>query len=144
MSTNAFSYLHRVGYADCTLGNHVYYSRYLDFIEVGRGEFFRQIGKPLAQLQEENVIFPVIEVRARYHAPARYDELLEIKLFVIRLDRIRLGLAYKMFKESGLLVLEAETLHVCTSIAEKPQRIPEDLQLLLARFAVQPLPAGPT
>ena len=93
------------------------------------------MGKPLAQLQEENVIFPVIEVRLKYHAPARYDNLLEVKLSIARLDRIRLGLAYQVFREPDIPVLDAESLHVCTSISEKPQRIPKELHLLLARFS---------
>ena len=44
MSAKTFQHQHRVTYADCTLGNHVYYGRYLEILEAARGEFFRQLG----------------------------------------------------------------------------------------------------
>lgn len=40
-----FRYRHRVTYADCTVGNHIYYGRYLDLLEAARGEWFRSMGK---------------------------------------------------------------------------------------------------
>lgn len=40
MSHQVFVWNRRVTYADCTVGNHVYYSRYPDFLEEARGEFF--------------------------------------------------------------------------------------------------------
>ena len=61
-----FCHPHRVSYADCTVGNHVYYSRYLDFLEAARGEFIRSLGSTVLQWQERDVIFPVIEARLRY------------------------------------------------------------------------------
>ena len=33
MPASTFQHQHRVSYADCTLGNHVYYGRYLDLLE---------------------------------------------------------------------------------------------------------------
>ncbi|MCI0535794.1 MAG: acyl-CoA thioesterase [Verrucomicrobiales bacterium] len=136
MSTSTWSYFHRVSYAECTLGNHVYYARYLDLLEKARGEFFRHLGKPLVKLQEEDAIFPVVEAQLKYHAPARYDDLLETKISIARMDRIRLGFAYRVYKESGPLILDAESLHVCTSVSNKPRRIPTELQVLLAKFKV--------
>jgi acyl-CoA thioester hydrolase len=106
----------------------------LDLLESARGEFFRQLGKPLAQLQEADVIFPVVEALLKYHSPARYDNLLEIKLSIARLDGIRLGFTCQVFKEPGILVLDAETLHLSAHVSGKPRRIPKDLHLLLAQL----------
>ncbi|HEX4645160.1 MAG TPA: acyl-CoA thioesterase, partial [Verrucomicrobiae bacterium] len=66
MAAKVFCHHYRVTYADCTLGNHIYYSRYLNLLEAARGEFFRQLGAPLLRLQEAETIFPVIECRLRY------------------------------------------------------------------------------
>jgi acyl-CoA thioesterase FadM len=41
---NPFCHTHRVTYAECTVGNHVYHSRYLDLLEAARGEFIRSLG----------------------------------------------------------------------------------------------------
>mgnify|MGYP001314701482 CR=1 FL=1 len=44
MQFKIYTHLHRVTYADCSNGNHVYYGRYSYFLEEARGEFFRYLG----------------------------------------------------------------------------------------------------
>ena len=129
-----FRHTHRVTYAECTVGNHIYYGRYLDLLEAARGEFFRHLGRPLLQLQEQDLIFPVIECRLRYKAPARYDDVLAIELWPTTAERVRLNFAYRVEKEGGGLILEAETSQVCTGLDEKPKRLPEDLAGLLQPY----------
>ncbi|HWF19949.1 MAG TPA: acyl-CoA thioesterase, partial [Verrucomicrobiae bacterium] len=85
-----FQYVHRVTYSECTAGNHVYYARYLDLLEIARGEFFRRLGAPFLQWQQQEIIFPVIECRVRYKSPARYDDLLTVELWPTAVERIRL------------------------------------------------------
>lgn len=121
----------RVTYADCTVGNHVYYARYLDFLEAARGEFFRQLGKSFQAWQDEGLIFPVIECRLQYRGPARYDDELEVEIRVLQADGVRLGFAYRVVRRDGTLLVEAETRHVCTSLEERPKRLPEELRASL-------------
>src|SRR6187402_3928229 len=90
MSESAFSYKHRVVYVDCTLGNHVYYARYLEILEAARGEFFRTLGVTLLGWQERGFMFPVVEVHLRYKALARYDDLLQVKVWVTSVEKVRL------------------------------------------------------
>ena len=85
MSPRLFTLLHRVSYAECTVGNHVYHSRYLDVLERARGEFFRSLGCPFLQLQEDDAIFPVIECAMKFRGMARYDDLLTVELWVSEL-----------------------------------------------------------
>ena len=55
-----YIYTHRVTYAECTVGNHIYHSRYLDLLEAARGEDFQGL---LEVIRER------IEARnARYYA----------------------------------------------------------------------------
>jgi acyl-CoA thioester hydrolase len=131
MATTAFQYRHRVTYAECTAGNHIYYSRYLDILEAARGEFFRQLGAPLLQWQLAGIIFPVIECRIRYKIPARYDDLLTCELWPAAIERVRLNFNCRIHHQAGALILEAETFHACTGLDEKPRRIPEALDQLL-------------
>ena len=122
-----FQHIHRVAYADCTIGNHIYYSRYLDLLEAARGEFFRRLGTPFWQWQQQETIFPVVECHLRYKSPARYDDLLTIELWPTLAERVRLNFACRILNQAGALILEAETHHVCTSLDEKPRRLPEEL-----------------
>ena len=127
MSANAFRHQYRVSYADCTLGNHVYYARYLDLLETARGEFFRSLGVSLLQWQERDTIFPVIEARLRYKSPARYDDVLATELWLTTAERVRFNFAYRIVKQGDVLVLEAETMHATAALNEKPKRLPEEL-----------------
>lgn len=81
-----FRHPHRVSYAECTVGNHIYHARYLDLLEAARGEFLRALGPTVLELQERDCIFPVIEARLRYKAPARYDDLLTIEAWVTAVE----------------------------------------------------------
>jgi len=132
-AAESFRFAMRVTYSDCTLGNHVYYSRYLDFLEAARGEFHRFIGFPLIELQREDTIFPVIECALKYLKPARYDDVLEIQLWISKLSPVRLTFEYELLRD-GERLLRAQTRHVCTSIAEKPKKIFEQLASRLKQF----------
>ena len=122
-----FRHTHRVTYAKCTVGNHIYHSRYLDLLEAARGEFIRSLGPTVLHLQEKDVIFPVIEARLRFKSPARYDDLLAIEVWPALIERVRLNFGHSVTNQHGKLVLEAETFHACTGIDEKPKRLPEEL-----------------
>jgi acyl-CoA thioester hydrolase len=129
-----FRHNHRVTYAECTVGNHIYYARYLDLLEAARGEFFRSLGATFAVWQERDVIFPVIECWLRYKSPARYDDVLTIETWLTAAEKVRLNFGYRIVNQNGVVILEAESQHVCTSLAEKPKRLPEELAAHLAPF----------
>ena len=126
-TTFPFRYSHRVTYAECTLGNHVYYARYLDLLEAARGGFFRELDANFLHWQERGVIFPVIECRLRYKAPARYDDVLTVEVWPTAVERVRLNFAYRITNQASALILEGETFHACTGLNEKPKRLPEEL-----------------
>ncbi|MBI3879000.1 MAG: acyl-CoA thioesterase [Verrucomicrobia bacterium] len=140
MSAQIFQHTHRVTYSECTVGNHIYYARYLDLLEAARGEFFRSLGKTLLAWQEAGVIFPVLEAAVRYQAPARYDDVLTIAVWLTELRGVRATFAHRITDASGRLILEAETKHACTNLAEKPCRPPAELVAKLKPF-VQPAAA---
>jgi acyl-CoA thioester hydrolase len=122
-----FRYEHRVTYAECTIGDHIYHSRYLDLLEAARGEFMRSLGTTVLELQAQDFIFPVIEARLHYKFPARYDDLLTIEVRPTLVERVRLNFGHRVTNQNGKLILVAETFHACTSRDEKPKRLPAEL-----------------
>ncbi|MFM1769446.1 MAG: hypothetical protein RJA22_1975 [Verrucomicrobiota bacterium] len=130
-----------MGYAECTLGNHVYHSRYLDILDRARGEFFRRLGHPLAALTEAGVLLPVSESWLRYKAAARYDDALRVEVRVAEVGRVRVAFAFQIWHEDGgdgRLLLEAGTVHGCTGLEGRPQRLPEAVRAALAALVVPP------
>lgn len=134
MSQQVFTHTHRVTYSECTVGNHVYYARYLDFLEEVRGEFFRSLGTTFLQWQEQGVILPAIEVQLKYRGPARYDDVLNIEVWVSELRSVKLAFGYKVTNADGKTLMEGSTIHACTSMEEKPMRIPEALAAKLEEY----------
>lgn len=127
MPASVFQYKHRVVYAECTVGNHVYYSRYLEILEAARGEFCRHLGCPLLQCQQAGTIFPVIGLDISYLSPARYDDLLTVEIWVAELGGVRLSIGFRIRNSAGTRLTEGHTRHVCTTPEEKPKRIPKEL-----------------
>lgn len=132
-----FTCEHRVSYSECTVGNHVYHSRYLDILERARGEFSRALGHSALQLQERDCVFPVIECRLLYKRPARYDDVLIIRLGLTDLTRLRLNFWYELTRAGdGVMILRGETMHICAAIDEKPKRMPVEVFEALRKYLV--------
>jgi len=138
VSGSVFQHQHRVLYGDCTVGNHVYYSRYLEMLEGARGEFFRHLGCPLLGMQEAGTAFPVIGLQMSFKGAARYDDLLTIELCVNEMGGIRLSFGFRILNAAGALLAEGQTRHVCAGLDEKPRRLPKELLEKLRPFLGSP------
>lgn len=69
----------RVRYAETDQMGVVYHGNYLPWCEVGRTELIRQLWKSYAEVErEDGVLLSVTDVSLRYHASARYDDLVRV------------------------------------------------------------------
>jgi len=132
-----FVHHHRVTYAECTVGDHIYHSRYLDLLEAARGEFLRAAQEPLRKWQDRGYAFPVIECRLRFERPARYDDVLALEVRLFGLKGVRMNFAYRIHNQRAERILEGETFHVCADLSEKPKRLRGEL-LSALQACVQP------
>ncbi len=133
-----FRHTLRVAYADCTVGNHVYYARYFDFLEAARGDFFRALGHSFQDLEDEGFAFPVIHCEGDYRIAARYDELIQIDLWLTSLARIRLDFGYRIVTDDDRLLFHGMTRHACTDRDNKGARIPGALVEKLTPYLAAP------
>ena len=116
----------RVRYAETDQMGVVYHSNYLIWFEVGRVEFIRQMGLDYKRMEEEDGCgISVVDVHARYRAPARYDDelVIETRLLAARGAVIRFG--YRILRiADGVLLCEGETMHVCVGTDMKKRCLP--------------------
>lgn len=69
----------RVRYSETDQMGVVYHANYLPWCEVGRTELIRRLWKPYAHVErEDGVLLAVTDVSLRYHASARYDDLVRV------------------------------------------------------------------
>jgi acyl-CoA thioester hydrolase len=115
----------RVRYAETDQMGVVYHSNYLIWFEVGRVELIRQLGLNYRQMEEEGCGIAVVDVHARYKAPARYDDelVIETRLLAARGAVVRFG--YRILRiADGLLLCEGETMHVVVGMDMKKRSLP--------------------
>jgi len=116
----------RVRYVETDQMGVVYHSNYLIWFEVGRVEFIRQLGLNYKQMEEEDGCgISVVDVHARYRAPARYDDelVIETRLLAARGSVIKFG--YRILRvEDRVLLCEGESVHVCVGKDMKKRSLP--------------------
>ncbi len=69
----------RVRYDEADQMGVVHHSRYLAFFELGRLELMRAAGLPPLGQEERGQALTLKNIAVRYLAPARYDDLLELR-----------------------------------------------------------------
>lgn len=99
----------RVRYGETDQMGYVYYGDYAEYLEVGRVEALRALGFPYRWLEEKGVMLPVRDLHIRYHAPARYDDLLTINTAITALPSVRIVFAYSIRNEEQRVLTEART-----------------------------------
>lgn len=69
----------RVRYAETDQMGVAYHANYLIWCEMGRTDFIRQHVKSYADLERDGVMLAVADATVRFHAAARYDEIVLIE-----------------------------------------------------------------
>ena len=135
----------RVRYAETDQMGYVYHGNYAAYFEVSRTEAFRQLGISYKALEAEGVGMPVGEIRTRFRRPARYDDLLTVRLLLRQpAEGSRILFEYEIYNEDKVLLTEGHTLMVFVSMKTgRPVPIPADIAGRLAPYFNDDETAGP-
>jgi acyl-CoA thioester hydrolase len=68
----------RVRYGETDRMRVVYHPNYLVWCEIGRTDLIRKLGTSYAEIEKQGVMLAVVEASLRYHAAARYDDLIRV------------------------------------------------------------------
>jgi acyl-CoA thioester hydrolase len=101
-------------------------------LERARTEFLRNVGFDQSLLRESfALIFVVREIKIRFRKPARFDDLIEIKTQLNRIERSLLIFSQTIYREDTVLIqAEVEIASIDANLF-KPIKIPE---ILLNKF----------
>lgn len=116
----------RVRYAETDRMDVVYHSNYLVWFEVARIQMLDEIGIPYREIEARGLFLPVLTVSATYKAPARFDDRLEVHLYMQRKPRARMHFDYEVLRR-GELLATGQSSHGFMDRQGKGQRPPEDL-----------------
>ncbi len=125
----------RVRYAETDQMSYVYYGNYAMYYEVGRVEALRQLGFQYKSLEEQGIMMPVHDLQSKYLSPAKYDELLTVKVIIRELPKVRMIFEYEVNNQQGLLVNEGKTTLVFINMeTNRPCRAPDTLTEVLKPY----------
>lgn len=99
----------RVRYAETDQMGYVYYGNYAMYYEVARVESLRSLGFTYKALEDQGVMMPVLEYKSKFIRPARYDDLLTIKVKIEQKPASRMIFHYEVYNEENTLLNIGET-----------------------------------
>ena len=117
----------RSRYSETDQMGYVYNGHYLDYFEVARTEMIRSIGISYRTLEEQGIMFPVIESHIRYKKPLLYDDLMHIQVMIFDKPVTKLKTYYKIRTARTDEVHAIGRVILCFIDKEKrkPRRAPE-------------------
>ena len=119
----------RVTYADTDAMGIVYYANYLRWFEVGRTELMRGLGIVYREMEDGGAFLPVSEVFCKYHASARYDDILIIEASVDFVKRASIQFSYRILRKAdGNQMVTGSTLHAFVDRGGKIVKVPAILR----------------
>lgn len=122
----------RVRYAETDSMGVAHHANYLIWFEVGRSDYFRVHGQGYGEWERQGYFLPVSEAHARYHAPARYNELVVIRTWVEEVRSRSVTFGYEVRDATSQVRLASGwTKHICMDGEGRAHRLPADTLRLL-------------
>ena len=113
----------------------MYYGNYATYYEVARVETLRNLGFSYKLLEEQGVMMPVAENKSKFIRPAKYDDLLTIKVIVDEMPSKRIIFKYEVYNEREKLINLGETILAFVDIKNgRSCDAPESIKTLLGSF----------
>jgi len=121
-----------VRYAETDQMGIVHHSAYVVWLEEGRSQWMRSHGKSFVQFEQDGLQLAVSEIFLRYHQPARYDQRVTVRCGVTSLRSRQVQFNYEVVDtESGAMLVDGYTQHICLDEGGNVTKIPDKWQLFL-------------
>lgn len=127
----------RVRYGETDQMGVAYHAEYLVWCEVARTDFIRALGFSYAEMERQGVLLAVAEATLRYHASAKYDDLVRIETRLQSVKSRSLTFQYDLRRISesgeraGERLVTASTMLVSIAAGGKLVALPGEIRALL-------------
>ena len=101
----------RVRYAECDLQGHVFNANYFAYFDIALTELWRAAAGGYQEMLDGGLDLVVVEATARFKAPARFDDELELEVTVSHLGTTSMRTDLRILRDGDLLV-EGQMVHV--------------------------------
>ncbi|HEX6925257.1 MAG TPA: thioesterase family protein [Longimicrobiaceae bacterium] len=125
----------RVRYAETDQMGVVYHANYLVWCEIGRTELIRERFASYAEVERKGVALAVSDASLRFHAAARYDDLIRVETRVREVRSRSVTFDYTIFRipEAGepraepQRLVSAQTTLIALDPNSRPRTLPAEL-----------------
>ena len=127
-----FFHMLRVRWAEVDRQDIVFNGHYLTYFDVAITEYWRAIGVPYPAITERwgSDLF-VVKASVEYHAPAHYDDVLDVGVRVARIGTSSMTFILGIFRGDHHLI-GGEVIYVnADPSTRKPSRVPDGLRALI-------------
>jgi acyl-CoA thioester hydrolase len=119
-----FSAETRVGFSDTDAQGVVYYGRYMPYFDLARVEYHRRLD--LLRTEPSDRQFVMRAMTVEYHAPARFDDEIEVDVRVKRIGTSSVTYEFAAYLAGATLAVTATQTLVLVDLAErKPCPVPD-------------------
>jgi acyl-CoA thioester hydrolase len=129
----------RVGFSETDAQGVVYYGRYMPYFDLARTEFHRHLGRANLGPNDFAMRASIVE----YHAPARFDDLLEVFVRVERIGTTSITYdhaAYRLNDDDSdtngdvLMATAKQTLVLIDLVGRRPVPVPDAFREQIGDF----------
>jgi acyl-CoA thioester hydrolase len=126
-----YSAFTRVAFSDTDAQGVVYYGRYMPYFDLARTEYHRHLGHIAIRGE-----FAMRAMNVEYHAPARFDDLLEVFVRVERIGTTSVTYDHAAYRidDDALMATATQTLVLISLADRKPVEVPESFRTQVAAF----------
>jgi acyl-CoA thioester hydrolase len=124
-----FAVYTRVAFSDTDAQGVVYYGRYLPYFDLARTEYHRRLGEVGVNRAE----FVMRASSVEYHAPARFDDLLEVFVRISRVGTTSVTYDYAVYRleddeRDSLMVTATQVIVLIDHDDRRTLRVPDSFR----------------
>jgi acyl-CoA thioester hydrolase len=108
----SFTHRLRVRYVECDMQGIVFNAHFYTWMDIAHTELWREAIGPVAGLYDRGCDFVVAESSARFRAPARFDQEVDVVVALESLGSTAMTTTHTFYHQNDLLV-EGRVRHVC-------------------------------
>ena len=102
----------KVRYVETDQMGIVHHSNHYAWFEVGRTEYITEIGMTYKEMEENNIMIPVVESSCKYIEGAKYEDIIIIQTYMQELNGAKVIFKYNVVRErDGKVLAIGSTTH---------------------------------
>jgi acyl-CoA thioester hydrolase len=119
----------RVRYAETDQMGVVYHANYFVWCEMGRTDYIRRLGVSYADMERGGVSLAVSELSARFHAAARYDDVIRVQTTLTEIRSRMIAFDYLISNaNTNQRLVSAHSRLISIDRAGKPVSLPPEVR----------------